>query len=498
MPPNGAAANPESPTVPHVADVPITTALGPVKFFEKLAYGFGEVGEAVKTAALETFLFFYYIQVIGLSGSLAGLGLMLALMVDGISDPLIGHWSDRLRSKLGRRHPFLYAAPIPLAIAIVMLFSPPDGLGQWGLFAWLTGFAIVSRVAMALYFVPHMALGADLSNNYDERIEIGGYRTGFSFAGRLLALGGAFSIFFAASPAFPRGQLNPDAYTPFAIFCAVAVVIAVFLSALGTQSRARRIVIPPEAPGAATSLLAIFWRAMGLVSFRTMFLSLLLFYIFNGTQAALQLHMMTFYWELTPFETQMVFYALTIGFIVGVFFVRPIAAKLDKKAAYITGVILSCSMVCMPVLLRLAGIFPENGSPLLVPLMITFNIIYGICGSVPVTLSSAMLADVADDYDLRHGARSEGMFFGAVAFSRKASTGMGGAIAGILLDLIAFPQNAVVGQVAASTLTHLAILFGPVLLVILCSGCLILAPYDLTRRRHGEILAALRERKGEV
>ena len=463
--------------------------VGPLRRSEKLFYGLGEVGEAVKTAALETFLLFYYTQVIGLSGSLAGLALLVALLADAVMDPLIGSWSDRTRSRLGRRHPYLYAAPIPLMIALVLLFSPPAGLSSGSLFAWLTSFAIVSRVAMAAYFVPHMALGADLSDRFEERIEIGGYRTGFSYAGRLIALGAAFSIFFAATPAFPRGQLNPAAYTPFALFCGLTVVAAVLVSALGTQRRARRLPLKPSHDHAG--ILRTVGRAMRLTSFRAMFLSLLLFYIFNGTQATLALHMTTFYWQLTPGQTQVVLYATVIGFIIGVFFVGPIAKRWDKKPAYIAGVIASCTMVCTPVLLRLIGLFPANGSPMLVPAMSLFFILYGVCGSVPVTLSSAMLADVADDYDLRHGMRSEGMFFGAITFSRKASTGAGTAIAGVLLDVIAFPHQAVVGGVPSATLFHLALLYGPVLLAILCSGCLVLAPYDLSRGRHEEILRRL-------
>src|SRR6476469_1586543 len=90
---------------------------GLTKFF----YGLGEAGEGVKTAALETFLFFYYVQVVGLSGSLTGAALFIALRVDGISDPLVGSLSDRTKSRLGRRHPYLYAAPVPLAVALFLL-----------------------------------------------------------------------------------------------------------------------------------------------------------------------------------------------------------------------------------------------------------------------------------------------------------------------------------------------------------------------------------------
>jgi len=466
----------------------------PLTLVEKLAYGLGEVGEAVKTAALETFLFFYYIQVIGLPGAMTGLALFIALLVDAIADPLIGHWSDRTRSPLGRRHPFLYAAPIPLAIGIVLLFSPPATLPQWGIFLWLTGFTIIARVAMAMYFVPHMALGADLSNDYDERIQVGAYRTGFSYLGRLLALGAGFSIFFVATAAFPVGQLNPAAYLPFALFCAAVVIVVVFVSAWGTQARARGLAAQRVDYGEAPP-----WRvlaqAIRVRSFRAMFLSLLVLYIFNGTQAALMLHMATYYWELGAGATQATFYGATFGAIAGVYLVRPFARRFDKKRAYIVGVLLACFSASMPVLLRLAGVFPANGDPLLVPLLVAFNVGFGLFGTVPVTLSAAMLADVADAYEHRFRERSEGFFFGAVAFSRKASLGLGGAGAGLVLALIAFPTSgAKVGGIAPDVLTRLAVLYGPTMLAILCMGLLILLPYDLSRRRHAEIMRDLEQR----
>lgn len=167
----------------------------------KLSYGLGEMAEGVKSAALETFLFFYYVQVLGLSGSLTGLALLVAVLIDAVSDPLIGHLSDNLRSPLGRRHPFLYLAPLPLGLSMVLLFAPPNGLSQGGLFVWLLGFTAVSRLMQSCYFVPHMALGADLAQDYGDRVAVSGWRNAFAYLGRLLVLGVAFSIFFRPSEA---------------------------------------------------------------------------------------------------------------------------------------------------------------------------------------------------------------------------------------------------------------------------------------------------------
>lgn len=480
---------------PQSARAPLTK----LPFHQKLLYGLGEGGEGVKNTALTTFLFFYYIQVVGLSGSLCGLALFLALLVDGISDPVAGVISDRFRSRMGRRHPFLYAAPIPLAIALVMLFSPPAGWSDWALFGWLLGFAVAARLAMTFYYVPHMALGAELSEDFRERLAVGGYRMLFSHLGKLVCLVGAFSFFFVSTPEFANGQLNPEAYQPFSLYCGLAVICFVLISAWGTQRRALaiydRLQTRPEQTADLKGVYVGLFNALKLKSFFGLFMGLLVMYVFGGTQTALALHVNTFYWGLSPQQTQFVFYAQLAGFIVGIPLARPLASRLDKKIAYMCCVGGSCVVVSTPVFLRLAGLFPENGHPLILPLWALANLGYGIIGASSGILSAAMLADIADEYDLKHGDRAEGMFFGAVAFSSKASIGLGGAFAGVLLDLINFPRTPKLEVVSGEVLYRLGIVYGPVLLLILLLGLSLVARHDLTRARHAAVLEALHRRR---
>ena len=82
--------------------------------------GSGVVG--IKNVIFGTWVLLYYNQVLGLEPYLASIALGISLIFDAISDPLVGAWSDRLKSKLGRRHPFIYASIIPLAFCIWLLF----------------------------------------------------------------------------------------------------------------------------------------------------------------------------------------------------------------------------------------------------------------------------------------------------------------------------------------------------------------------------------------
>jgi len=484
-----------SEALPRGADATATPTARGLSVRTKLFYGLGEAGEGVKTAALETFLFFYYVQVVGLSGSLTGLALFVALLFDGFSDPFVGAWSDRTRSRLGRRHPFLYAAPIPLAIALWFLFQPPE-LAQFGLFIWLTGLTIAARFAMTLYFVPHMALGAELSHDFAERVSVGGYRVLFGYVGRIVALWLAFSIFFADRPGFENGQLDRSAYPPFAIAAGVLVVLFVIISALGTQRATLALPGAVEAvrPGPHKGLLRTLRLATSSPSFRALFFALLVMYLYNGVQFALALHMNTYFWRLPPQAVQLVFYAGMAGYIVGIPLARPAAGRFDKKAAYMAGIAGSCIVGSAPTILRILGLAPDNGDPALMPLLLGASFLAGFIGCIPVVLSSAMLADVADEYDLAHGGRAEGLFFGANAFCRKASLGLGGAVAGFVIDLIRFPAHTAPGAVSADALGRLGLVYGPVMLAVLFLGLAIMIPYDMGRQRHAEIVAALGRR----
>jgi len=467
-----------------------------LSFRLKLGYGLGEMAEGVKTAALETFLFFYYVQVIGLSGSLVGLALLIALLFDGLVDPLIGHFSDNLRSRIGRRHPFLYLAPLPLGIALWLLFSPPAALGQWGLFGWLLGFTAFSRLMQSFYFVPHMALGAELSTDFRERISVSSYRNIFAFIGRLLVLWLAFSIFFRPVPGFPQGQLNGAGYPPFAVACAVVAFVAILVSAATTQRRAVEVyhAVAARAEPEPASLLGNLVKAFKLRSFTIYFVAILISYVLGGVQAALGVHVNTFYWKLSAAGVQSVFFGTAFGFMAGSLLARALADRLDKKIGYISSVVVSVAINVAPITLAQLGLFPTGGA-VLTPLLTTFAFLAGFAGGPAMVIAGAMLADVADAYELRYRGRCEGFLFGASAFTRKASLGLGGALAGVALDLIHFPRGVDAAHVPRDAAVHLALLYGPALFVFTTISMSIMMMYDLTRAKHADILEQLEKRR---
>mgnify|MGYP001467173321 CR=1 FL=1 len=88
-------------------------------------YGIGGIGVGIKNNFLGTWALIYYNQVLGLDAYLVTIALAIALIFDAISDPLVGIWSDRVRTRWGRRHPFMYLAVIPFALSYYFLL-PSD------------------------------------------------------------------------------------------------------------------------------------------------------------------------------------------------------------------------------------------------------------------------------------------------------------------------------------------------------------------------------------
>ena len=123
------------------------------------AFGAGSVAIGTKNIIFGSWLMLYYNQVLGLKPYLAGVALALALVVDAISDPLVGAWSDRIRTRLGRRHPFMYASLLPFGASIYMILQPVPDPSQSELFLRLLFFSIAVRLSMTFYEVPRVHWG---------------------------------------------------------------------------------------------------------------------------------------------------------------------------------------------------------------------------------------------------------------------------------------------------------------------------------------------------
>jgi len=462
----------------------------------KLSYGVGQLSDGVKQASFSTFLFFYYNQVLGLSGSLAGMAALLALMVDAITDPMVGQLSDRFESRWGRRHPFMLAGSVPFGLAIVALFSPPDGLGQMALFGWMLGGAITVRLMLTLFFVPHLSLGAELATDYHGRTSLIGYRVFFTYAGILLTSVIGFAVFFPPTEAFSNGMLNRASYPNFGLFCALMGSVAMLICVFGTRSAIPNLRKPAPHDGEGSALLAFIdvFRTLKLDSFRILFIAVLIFNTLAGTVQTLLVYVATYVFEFRPEHLAGLASSVLVGILFASLVAQGLSRRFDKKNALAMCVVTGGLFAFSPQVLYFTGVLDSMEITARFAFVFTVNGISQVFFIAYIILLDSMLSDVIDEHELHSFRREEGLFFAARSFATKASYGLGSFFAGIGLDIIHFPQGASPETVPADAVLSLAMLSGPVMFVLFSATVIVSGRYPLTAARHGEMMREIEAR----
>lgn len=462
-----------------------------MRFASKLGYGVGQFSDGVKQAAFNTFLFFYYNQVLGLSASLAGMAALLALIVDAITDPMVGQLSDRLQSKWGRRHPFMLAAILPFGLTMLALFNPPDALSQFQLFAWMAVSAILVRLSLTLFFVPHLSLGAELIDDYHARTSLIGFRVFFTYAGVLIVSVTGFAAFFPSTEQFSNGLLNREAYPSFGIMCAILGSLAMLLCVVVTwhyipQLRAPSVQPETKSPPAIWAIVDVL-RTLKLQSFRVLFSVNILFNMLSGVIMTLLVYVATFVFDFDPDQLAGLAMSVIIGVLFASLVAQYLARRFDKKAALAWSIVIASLFAFTPLCLFLVGVVQALSAVQKFALVFMCNGLSQVFFIAYVILLDSMLTDIVDEHELVSGRREEGLFFAARAFATKASFGLGSFVSGVGLDIIRFPTDATPETVPPEAVSSLAILAGPVLMLAFIATIGLSNRYPLNRARHALI-----------
>lgn len=453
----------------------------------KLAYGLGSVAFGVKDAGFQSFLLLFYNQLIGLPSQWVSGAIALALIADACVDPVVGHLSDHWRSRWGRRHPFMYAAALPVAISYLLLWNPPHA-SHAVLFFYVLATAVIVRTFISVYEIPSAALVAELTPDYDQRTNLLSYRSAFGYLGGLGMALLAYLVFLRSTPAYPQGQLNPHGYSAYGAVSAVVMFAAILLSAAGTQRFVPFLHRPTEAPRKLGEFVREMFSTLANRSFLMTLGSGSFQSLAGGVHYALTLYFATYYWELTSRQISVLVVQSFIAALAASALAPRAARLMGKKGAALTALALSVPIAVLPFLLRQAGLFPANHSPWLVPALFGINSIAGALLIGASILTNSMVADVVEDSQVRTGRRSEGLFFAASAFTGKLVSAGGLFFAGVLLWLVAFPAGAQPGHVAPQVLSRLVWTYVPIFagLSVIATGFLVF--YDISRHRHEDNL----------
>ena len=457
----------------------------------KINYSIGSVANGVKTDTFTFFLLFFYSNIIGLNPGLAGSAIFIALCIDAITDPLMGTISDRTNSSIGRRHPYMFISFIPMSLGYILLFAPRQGweMSQTDLFLWMTVFTVLTRLGMTLFDIPHRAFGGEVTKDYQERTILMSWREAFGWIAGLSNAFLGYGIFFASTPEYPQGQLNPDAWFPFALTGAIVMIISVLYSSYSTKDEIKSL---SKWTGNIT-LTDIFKElriAIGNKSFLIFFFGNLFLSLSWGLANTLTLFVNTYFWE---FEATQIKYFLPIylmGTLLALYLTPKLVNLFDKRTIVMISISVVGIIAPAAFIFYNLGLTPENGSYELVMFISSFLIILITFNIIGNMVRDSMVGDIADEVELDSGKRQEGILFATVGFMQKLNTGLGSFFAGQVLNFINFDRS---NHTAEQAYT-LAFVQGPMTTLLMIVPLIIFSFYSLSASRHKEIIESLKSR----
>ena len=461
----------------------------------RLGFLLGSCPESLKNAAWDTFLLFYYTQILGLSGKLTGLAIAVSLIFDAFIDPLVGAWSDRVRkAPLGRRHTFMAAAIIPFALGGYFLLAPPVDLEGVALFGWLCLFGVLTRAAMTLFTIPLYAIGVELSREPTERTFLISVRSVGTAAGRWLALYIGFTFFFNGVVHEGGAQFDRSAYPGYGLMIGLVGAALMAGSIFLTYRRIRQLerLETYHTVHHPTDVFLGVVRAFRITpNMLTAFMVASTIYLIMATISVYKIHLASFFWLITSEQTRSVALASVYGTLAAAFVAPFIIKRTDRRPAMYLGVAGFSLTNLFSVLLPLIGLFPANGTPAMVNGLVGLQAVAGFSFGLLITSGGAITADIADEHELNTGVPQQGLMQGFLFFATKLASGVSNILAGAFLDLIAFPTRAAPGTVPQIKVDQMAVF---ICLIMAGAGLLIgfmIRRYDISKEKQARIVTGL-------
>jgi GPH family glycoside/pentoside/hexuronide:cation symporter len=446
----------------------------------KLAYGVGELAAAVPSSLSAFFVLYFFTAVAGLTPALAGGVLLFGRLWDAVNDPMVGWLSDRTRSPLGRRFPWMLVGVVPLAICFVLLWTVPAVDTQWGLFTYYAVLSLFAFAALTAVQLPYTALAAELSDDYDERTALVGMKSAFSIGGSILGLVMAQIVFEQVTD--PKAQ-----YHLLGKLSASLAVFMIVICIMGTYRRYWQ--VQAGRPALKTTLhRTSLWTEIRSVFRNAAFRKILGLYLCGWMGIQLTAAMLPYFVDawMGLSESHFARMALTVqGTAIAMVLVWERVARLSgKRTVFLLG-----APLAIVALTSLITIQPGE-----VTAMYSLGMLAGVGVATMYMVPFAMLPDVVDLDELETGLRREGLYFSAVVFLQKLGIAVALFVSGQLLDLTGFTANA--ASQPNQALWAIRLLIGPLPAILLVGSLWFAYRYPISRQRHQQILLALQDQRG--
>jgi Na+/melibiose symporter-like transporter len=494
-----------------------TLANQKVSFLEKVGYSLGDCSANLVFQMMMIYQLKFYTDIFGLEGAVAGSVLLIARIVDAFVDPTVGILSDNTNTKWGKFRPWVVWTALPFMVFYVLAFWNP-GIEQKSLVALYATLSYV--LLMTLYSfnnTPYSSLGGVMSGDIKERTSI----TSIRFVASTIAQFVVQGLTLPLVDKFGRGAGSDDAHGWLCTISLFAVIGFVFLLIAGIVPKER--ITPPagQKMNLKSDLKGIFsnvpWRAMFVLTLfvfitLAMWGSAMCFYFQNYVdQDALYEFLRSvglvrnegdsLGWFASILQSfNLIAYDRAQAYSIGLSLFNMIGALIQLIGVITLSEFLanrfgkrSTFIVCLSLTALFTACF-FLPSPTGIRTIFLLGALKSLAYAPTVPLLWAMIADVADDMEYKTHRRATGLCFSGVVFSLKAGLGVGGAIAGIILSIFGYVNDASVVQDASSILgIRLASSVVPAICFFI--GVIALFFYPITKQYNIKMQAELAERR---
>ena len=375
-----------------------TDARNPRERPEFWFYGTAAIGFGIKNHAFSYLLLIFCTQFLQLDARYAGLALAIAVIWDAVSDLLLGHLSDKTRSGIGRRHPFMYAALIVLPFSFWAMFHPIVDLStfsQEGKFLYVLVFALLIRTGTTLFEVPSIAQLPELETDYHKRNGWLALRQFFGwFGGNGIH---TVNMFFWVGA---YGFTVSTGYTLYAVVGAGCIALTIVFSSLGTQKYFRELPKPTEPFRFKQIFKEILQIAHSLKNrnFAALFINSLVSGMAGGLGAALYLYNVSYYFAFSGMQIAVTGIFVLLGPAIAYGLISYFSLTVGNKKKFVYLAIWTLIVLYpLPYVLYLVGFWPPLGSDLSLAIYSTIIVTEVVCLVINATMLDSMMADIVED-----------------------------------------------------------------------------------------------------
>jgi Na+/melibiose symporter-like transporter len=365
------------------------------------------------------------------------------------------------------------------------------------MFLYLFCLAAFVRTVFTVFRIPSDAMVAELTSDYDERTSLMGFRYFFGWVGGVTLAYLVYKVFLVDTAEHPDGILNPEGWGRYGTAGAALIALGILVSSVGTHRLIPGMKSPPPKAPFSFSRTAEYLRVtLRNRSFLALFASALLFAVAAGVSMTLNIYFSRYYWALSQ-DQLWYFSPVNLCAAAAALYLAPrLTANHNKQTVATRLWVFAALFLPVPVILRLLGWFPAAGSDLLLDMLLVHSFIEICVIVIASILIASMMADLVEDSEKETGRRSEGLYFSALSFSAKATTGLGVVMAGAILEFVDFPVGAAFGEIPANTMETFGVIAVGAMVAFYLFATAALKFYRVTRVTHSENLAIIAAGEG--